>query len=71
MSLCTYTYFFVIWESLKNDTPVATVTTSTHILISKTIVQWKEPGILPDMCDSGTKERNLQDEARAFFSAKM
>lgn len=71
MDLCTYTYFFVIWESLKNDTLVATGTTSTYIFISKTIVQWKELGILPEMSDSRTGEGNLQDEAGAFYSAKM
>jgi len=71
MGLCTYTYFFVIWESLKNDTPVATGTTSTHLFISKTIIQWKDPEILPEMSDSTTGEGNLQDEAGAFYSAKM
>lgn len=45
-----------------NDSPVVTVTDRTLILISNTILYWKEPESLEEMADSSAKARKVQED---------
>lgn len=44
----------------SNDTPVAMSTQNTHILISNTVLQQKESGLLEEMVDPTNRIRNIQ-----------
>lgn len=67
-----YIYIFLLCQLRRsnNDTPVATSTSSTQILVSKIILQQKEPGLLGEVADSRTGAGNIQHEPRACCSVR-
>lgn len=66
--ISTHTFislFCQLKRSKNNDTLVATSTLSAHTLVSNTITQCKEPGILRETADSQTETGNIQDRCGA------
>lgn len=47
----------VSWEGLEQNTPVAMSIPSAQILVSYTILQYKEPGFLGEMADSRSRKQ--------------
>lgn len=70
VSIQTYTsLLYQLRKPKSNGTPVAIETPSTQILVSKTILQQKERGLLGEMTDSGT---GIHDhEAMSFESPAL
>ena len=57
-------------EPKRSEISVTMCTPRAHILVLNNILQSKEPGILREMADSGTVERNTQDEPGESCCAK-
>lgn len=56
--------------SRSNDTLVELSTPRAQILVSDTIPQQKEPGLLGEKADSRTVAGNDQDNSEALYSAR-
>ena len=52
--------FCQLKRSKHNDIPVATSTPSAHILVSNTVYQYKEPGLLGETADSWAATGSIQ-----------
>lgn len=57
----TFYFLYQLRERKRSSTPTATSTPSAQLLVSNTILQQKEPGVLREMFDSGTRAGNIHD----------
>ena len=51
--------------------PVAVCISSTQILVSNTLLQLKEPGLLGKLTDSRAEEGHMQDKPTASYTRKL
>ena len=76
MSICVthglvHRYYFLVYQlrgPRSNDNPIATSTPASQVLVSNTILQSKEPGLLGDKADCRTGARNTEEEPRVSCS---
>lgn len=62
-----YSLICQLGEPKSSDTSVPVSTLSTHLLVSNTIVQKKEPGLLRGMVDSRTWAGKIDVEAGTTY----
>lgn len=78
LQICVYTQVNIQifpWSNLQrvsrnNNIPVTMRTSNAQILISDTIPQSKEPGVLREIADSRIRARNIKDECKTYYSTK-